>query len=129
MDRVEQTELPPETQTPGAKGRRKGLLYFRGVAKPLLMNDINPRTIAGMYGNDTRTWPGKPVTLFASTTMFKGQMVDCIRVRPLIPAMPEEPGRAPKKPAGKKPKQLPPHKPKPEAQDAEYEEVRHAQGR
>lgn len=72
----------------GENGRvnKRPVLYFRGKGKPLAANATNCKTIARMYGNDTREWVVKRVTLFPATTKAKsGEMVDCLRIRPEIP--------------------------------------------
>lgn len=71
----------------GEKGRkaRKGILYFKGAKKPLVLNKTNGKTIAAMYGNHVEEWVGKRITLFPTTTTRDGETVECIRVRPRIP--------------------------------------------
>jgi hypothetical protein len=69
----------------GGKKARKPLIYFRGKEKPLALNKTNGKTVAAMYGTDTRGWTGKLITIFATTTDFGGKTVDCIRIKPGIP--------------------------------------------
>ena len=75
----------------GAKKAKKPLLYFlnsKGAEndKPLGLNSTNCKTIAAMYGNDTDRWIGKRITMWPTTTQFGADTVDCIRVRPIVPA-------------------------------------------
>lgn len=71
----------------GEKGRKskKPMLSFVGEKKKLALNKTNGKTIAKLYGKDTDEWAGKWITLYATTTDFGGETVDCIRVRPQIP--------------------------------------------
>jgi hypothetical protein len=73
----------------GGKENKKPLISFAPTgtfqALPMVAGKTVAKTIAGMYGNDTRAWVGKKVTLYATTTSVGGQEKDCIRVRPAIP--------------------------------------------
>ena len=66
-------------------GEHRPLLRFDGAKKGLLLNRTNARTIADLYGPETNDWRGQCVTLFPTTTDFRGATVDCIRVRPAVP--------------------------------------------
>ena len=70
----------------GGKSSKKPVCHFRGKDKPLALNVTNCRTIAAMYGPDTKDWIGKRITIYPTTTDFGGKTVDCIRVRPGIPS-------------------------------------------
>lgn len=77
---------------------RKPVVYFRGARKPLALNKTNAKTIAALYGNNTDSWVGKLVTLYAAKTSFGDEQdIDCIRIRPREPSgKPEElPNRTP----------------------------------
>ncbi len=83
--KVEQGKL----QQPGTtKTTKKPVVFFRGREQGpgLVLNATNGKTIAKLYGNDTREWIGKAVTLYATTTKFGPETVECIRVRPSKPA-------------------------------------------
>ncbi len=67
------------------KKDRAPILWFKGAKKPLLLNKTNSKTIAQLYGTNTDEWVGKAITLFGTTTSLKGETVDCIRIRPMIP--------------------------------------------
>lgn len=69
----------------GEEGKKQPIITFEGQEKKFGCNRTNAVTIANLYGNDTRQWKGKALTLFPTTTQFKGDTVDCIRVRPEIP--------------------------------------------
>jgi hypothetical protein len=81
ITRVVVAELTGE----GGRKNKKSVVYFKEAQKGLALNKTNARTIAGLYGNDTRAWVGKRVTLFATTTTFGRETVECIRIRPEVP--------------------------------------------
>jgi len=66
--------------------KRKIIIYFEGAKKPFLSVTTNNKTIAGMYGPDVSGWIGKSITLYPTTCPAFGEITDCIRVRPVIPA-------------------------------------------
>ena len=76
MDRVESEEVGEDF---------KPILYFRGAKKGLVMNKTNANLIAAAYGPETDGWIGKEIELFPTQTEFKGQTVDCLRVRLYVP--------------------------------------------
>lgn len=57
--------------------------------KPMILNRTNQKTIARMYGPYIEDWAGKSVTLFASTTELKKELVECLRIRPQPPRKPK----------------------------------------
>jgi hypothetical protein len=63
----------------------KPVLHFEKTEKGMVCNKTNGKTIATMYGNDTESWVGKKITIYASTTSAGGETVECIRVRPQQP--------------------------------------------
>lgn len=65
----------------GAEKERRGVLYFAEFDRGLVLNKVNSRTIAGLYGPDTEQWVGKKIELYRSETSFQGKTVPCIRVR------------------------------------------------
>ena len=73
----------------GGKTNKKPLITFEPkgdfVPLPMVAGKTVAKTIAAMYGNDTRAWVGRKITLFATTTSVGGQEKDCIRIRPSIP--------------------------------------------
>ncbi len=84
IDRV----IGGELTGPGGKKSKKPLCSFRESksGKPLAMNATNCKSVAALYGNDTDGWVGKRVTLYPTTTQMGGETVECIRVRPKVPA-------------------------------------------
>ena len=69
----------------GPDAERKPILWFEGERKPFGANVTNAKTIANLYGRETGNWIGKAVTLYPTTTEYKGDTVPCIRVRPAVP--------------------------------------------
>lgn len=76
----------------GGKSTKKPVLYFEGrkgeppPKKGLGLCITNARTIAALYGGfDSEMWVGKKITLYATTTQFGPNTVDCIRIRNKIP--------------------------------------------
>jgi hypothetical protein len=69
----------------GGKQDRKPLVHFEGKDLPMIFNKTNGKVVAAMYGNDTRGWVAKRITLYSTTTSVGGKECDCIRVRPQIP--------------------------------------------
>lgn len=66
----------------------KPVVWFADVPKGMVLNKTNAVVIARLYGDDTDTWAGKPVTLYPARERAFGQDWDVIRVRPSRPAMP-----------------------------------------
>lgn len=73
---------------PGGRKSKKPIVFMNGTKKGLAINSTNGKTIAAMYGNYVQDWVGKRITLYKSTTRNPNGdgEVDCIRVRPQIPA-------------------------------------------
>lgn len=82
---------------------RKALLWLedskgRAVPLPLVLNATNRNTIIQLYGKRAKKdWPGKTITLYASTTDVAGETRDCIRIRNEVPrkAKPSAPSEPP----------------------------------
>ena len=72
------------------EGGEKPVMSFSGTEKTLVLNKTNSRIIEKLHGADTDRWKGRRIELFATTTEFKGDVVDCIRVR-APQSVPEEP--------------------------------------
>lgn len=63
----------------------KPVIFFKGAQKGFALNKTNGKTIAAMYGTNTDKWIGKAITIYATTTTFGPDTVECIRVRPMVP--------------------------------------------
>ena len=89
--KVEQGHLPIQGTS---RTERKPVISFAGAKKKLATNKTNCKTIAALYGNDTREWVGKRIALYATTCNgIQGGVVECIRVRPQVPP-PVQAGKA-----------------------------------
>jgi hypothetical protein len=64
----------------------KPVIFFKGAQKGFALNKTNGKAISGMYGPKTEGWIGKPIALYATTTTFGSDTVECIRVRPTVPS-------------------------------------------
>lgn len=79
------------------QGKGKAMIYFEGREKPLGAGAEILTQIGGLYGNDTRKWPGKWITIFPDPNVKYGtEKVGGVRVRNVVPEVPTE------KPAEKK---------------------------
>lgn len=94
-DVIVQIERCTGGEVTGERGKKnkKPIVSFVGEKKKLALNKTNGKTIAKLYGTDTDNWKGKWIKLFATTTEFGGETVDCIRVRPHVPDAPSSRGR------------------------------------
>ncbi len=55
------------------------------VPLPFLLNKVNAKIIAQLYGKRPAEWVGKWIQLYPTTTELQGEIVDCIRVRNEVP--------------------------------------------
>lgn len=76
----------------GGKKTKKPVIRYVGKELPMVIGKTVAKTIAAMYGNDTRMWLGKRVTIYPATTEVGCETRDCIRVRPGIPPEPAPKG-------------------------------------
>ena len=59
--------------------------YFKEVDKPLIINKVNSKAISKLYGPFDENWIDKQITVFVRNERAFGEMVDVIRVRPVVP--------------------------------------------
>jgi hypothetical protein len=60
----------------------KPVVWFRELKKGLGLNITNGKRIEDICGSaDPERWIGKHIVLFPTETEYKGETVDCIRVR------------------------------------------------
>lgn len=80
-------EVKAATLNNGRSSNKKPIVFFAGKEKGMVCNKTNAKTIAAMYGNDTREWVGKAIALYVDKTRDPsgGGEVECIRVRPRPP--------------------------------------------
>ena len=67
----------------------KPVVYFHGKELGLALNKTNKNRIKEAYGVETDGWKDKPLELYPDRTEFKGEIVDCIRVRVPLPPQAE----------------------------------------
>lgn len=67
----------------GAGGKKEEcpVCHWAENEKPMVLNITNMKTIAKMYGPYIEHWAGKRVQIYASTTKFGGDTVECLRIR------------------------------------------------
>ena len=59
----------------------KPVMRFRDKAKGLVLNITNAKMIESAYGEEMDNWAGKAIELYPTKTNFRGEIVDCLRVR------------------------------------------------
>lgn len=70
----------------GGKESTKAMIWFEGREKPLGAGTAILSVIASLYGNDTRAWPSKWITIYPDPSVtFGKERVGGVRVRPAIP--------------------------------------------
>jgi len=68
-----------------AGGKKEECTVVRLVKnKPFILNATNSKSIHRLYGAYIEDWAGKRITLYASTTKFGGELVECLRIRPEV---------------------------------------------
>lgn len=67
------------------------LIQLKEFEKPWAANVTNCELIAQLYGDDPAGWVGKRIELYPTKTTFGRETVDCMRVRPSVPAAGEKP--------------------------------------
>jgi hypothetical protein len=73
---------PAELREKDGSTKRRYLVYFEGVEKPLVLNKTNAQKLAAAFGKDYAKWIGMEVELYAEMT---GLGKEGVRVRPLKP--------------------------------------------
>ena len=80
-----------EREQVGVEREEVWVLHFVDC-KPLIINETNLATLGEVVGDETDHWKGRRVSLYPTTTNYKGRTVPCIRVRDRQPAD-ESPGQ------------------------------------
>ena len=71
---------PVELKEKDGSTKKKFMVYFEGVEKPLVLNQTNARKLAASHGKDRFKWVGVTVEVYAEmTTLGK----EGVRLRPL----------------------------------------------
>jgi len=69
-----------ETVGQGKDATQKGVVYFQGKEKGLVLNTTNGNAIADVLGYETDNWTGAAIEIYPAKTDFGGRQVDCLRV-------------------------------------------------
>lgn len=77
----------------GQENESKPVLRFHNESRGFVLNKVNAIELSGWLGDETTSWTNQPIELFATTTLFSGRMVPCLRVRK--PNLPPKPQPAP----------------------------------
>lgn len=88
-----------EVREVGAEKVKKGVVLFREFDRGLVLNKVNSRTIAGLYGSACDEWIGQQITIYRSETSFQNKTVPCIRVKDVRPEGDSSTGPAKKRKA------------------------------
>lgn len=75
IDRIEIDNVGTEE-----KPEHKPVMFFKGKQKGLVLNKTNAEAISVVYGDETDSWIGRSISLFAATTSFQGKTMPCLRV-------------------------------------------------
>jgi len=71
-----------EVEPVGRDREMKPVIYFKGKEKGVVLNKTNSNMIASLLGSrDTDDWSGCQIRLYATTTEFGGETVECIRIK------------------------------------------------
>ena len=84
----------------GEERSSKPVVRFHGESRGLVLNKVNGLEVSSWYGDDTSTWIGQPIEVYATTTFFGGKTVPCLRVRRPATPVPvlQQPGASPQPP-------------------------------
>lgn len=64
-------------------GEEKGVMYFKGGKKGMVVNVTNRKAMEGAFGDDTDDWIGKKIKMFTVQTQNPaGDIVEGLRVLP-----------------------------------------------
>ena len=75
------------------KGKEQPVLYFQGKEKGLVLNVTNSRRLVAAFGDrDLHEYVGQTILLYRDQTEFRGDVVDCLRLRAAPAVEPADPG-------------------------------------
>lgn len=81
IERVQREDITVD----GGRQESHIIMYLKGH-KPMILNATNSKSIHRLYGPYIEEWAGKQITLFASTARLGNEVVECLRIRPKVPA-------------------------------------------
>ena len=65
----------------GQEKEMKYVLSFKETSKKLILNTTNTKALIALFTDESDSWVGKTVILYADQVMFSGSMVPCVRIR------------------------------------------------
>jgi hypothetical protein len=78
---IDLVQLEEMHSQPGAPAERKPVIYFLKATKGIVLTPTLARQIAAIHGDDTDTWSGKSIQLYAESMRVAGQLRQAIRAR------------------------------------------------
>lgn len=66
----------------GQEKERKLALHFRGDVKPMLLNKVNLKVLAAMFGTDTKEWMGETINVWNDPSVNYNGAQGGLRLRP-----------------------------------------------
>lgn len=81
-----------EFEAVGRDREMKGVVYFVGKDKGVVLNKTNANKITSIAGSPlTEDWNGIKIKLYATETEFAGETVECIRIKAVVNAAKPKP--------------------------------------
>jgi hypothetical protein len=66
----------------GRSREMKGVVYFTGKVKGLILNKTNAKSIMALTGSAvTEEWVGKAIRLYTAETEYDGKLSPCVRIK------------------------------------------------
>jgi hypothetical protein len=78
---IDLVQLEEMHSQPGAPAEKKPVIYFARATKGIVLTPTLARQIAAIHGDDTETWTGKSIQLYAESLRVAGQTRLAIRAR------------------------------------------------
>lgn len=78
------SDVSTDTFENNGKQETKLILSFAGKKKGMVLNKTNAMSLAGAWGPETDGWEGKECAVFPAKVPFQGQMVDALRIEPVL---------------------------------------------
>lgn len=70
----------------GGKVEELTVARFKEIKKPMVLNVTNCKTIKDIYSTPyIEEWEGKKIQVYGTEVKFGGEMVEALRIRPIIP--------------------------------------------
>lgn len=70
-------------------GDFKPVMRVQGFDKGIVINRTNGDALMQAFGDDTDAMIGKEIKLSRGRTLYKGKMVDCVTITPIMPTVSE----------------------------------------